>query len=120
MVYEKYTKSNSIESQPLPFIKNIFIQPHSRVDFVFNEGAYSPINLTPEILKNSISRKESKVQEYINNSGTNKQWLLLRTSSAGTDSYDIRDVDLRNVIQQSNFERIYLMDDFGAEVCRLY
>jgi len=70
----------------------------------------SPIN-------NYIQKKEAKFNQYREASGLERQWLLL-VSGIGSDSFNIEDVELCEEIE-SQFEHIYLLEDFEARVTEM-
>jgi hypothetical protein len=99
------------------FVTRFDVQPHSQVDFYFNEGAYFQEVITRDVMLDAISEKEAKVPIYIENSGTEKQWLLLVTRE-GSDSFDTYDTDGIGELETA-FEHIYLLKDFDMHVIQL-
>ncbi len=100
-----------------PYIKKILFMKHSGVSFNYNEGAYMPTEITGTSLDENIRKKEKKIANYKANTGINSQWLLL-ISGIGSDSFDLDDFELRKPIE-SQFEHIYLLQDFEAKIITL-
>lgn len=99
------------------FIKDIFITKHTGVDFNFNEGAYMSKDLPSTNLIEAINKKEAKVDEYKANTGIDAQWLLL-VNGIGSDSFNTEDVEMPEKIE-SQFEHIYLLQDFEGKVIKI-
>ena len=94
------------------------VQPHSKISFNYNEGTYNQEELENEIVLSAIEEKESKIENYTKNSGTEFQWLLLVNSEAGSDSFDTYDFEgIENI--QSKFEHIFLLKDFNCEIVKI-
>lgn len=110
-VYEFETKMNP--SYP-SYIKDVFRMPHSEVFFVFNEGAYSPTEMPETSVFEAIKKKEVKIADYKANSEIETQWLLL-VSGIGSDSFDLKSFSFKKDFE-SQFEHIYLLEDFDARV----
>lgn len=99
------------------FIEKADFIPHSRVNFNFNEGGYSSEDISNLTLNEAIQKKEAKFSQYKLNTGLDRQWLLL-VSDIGSDSFNIEDVELPKEIE-SQFEHIYLLEDFEARVTEI-
>ena len=103
---------------PYPiYIENVDLMSHSGVSFNFNEGAYMLSDLPTANLLEAITKKEAKVENYKINSGLDSHWLLL-VSGIGSESFNIEDVELPQKIE-SQFEHIYLLEDFDAKVTKI-
>jgi hypothetical protein len=101
------------------FIERVDIQPaSSNTTFQYNKGAYFQEELKPQIVLAAIQEKDAKIKEYVKNSGTPYQWLLLVNRETGSDSYDTEDFPEMGE-KVSSFERIYLLKDFEFELLAL-
>ncbi len=105
---------NQISSLKPPFIETCDLRPYSDVSFTYNEGAYSPETLLDDVVTQAIEDKETKIEDYIAASGTEKQWLLLVNKEAGSDSFDTEDFD-GNLGIETKFEHIFLLKDFDMQ-----
>lgn len=99
------------------FIEKADFMPHSQVNFNFNEGGYSSEDISDLTLNEAIQKKEAKFNQYKLNTGLDRQWLLL-VSGIGLDSFNIENVELPKEIE-SQFEHIYLLEDFEARVTEI-
>lgn len=114
-VYNKH--KNNTATKP-NFIEDVDIQKHSDVSFHYNEGGYTQQSLEAEIVLNAVEEKELKVEKYIENSGTEFQWLLLVNGEIGSDSYDTFDFPtIENI--ESLFEHIFILKDFDIEIIKI-
>jgi len=99
------------------YMKEIDVMNHSSVDFNYNEGTYMPMEIPATSLEEAINKKEAKFADYRANTGIDIQWLLL-VSSVGSHSYDFEDFNLEKPIE-SQYNHIYLLEDFDAKVTPL-
>ncbi len=100
------------------FIEKFDIQTHSDVFFHYNEGTYTQEILEEDIVLNAIAEKEVKINNYIEKSGTDIQWLLLVSSEVGSNSFDTYDFDgIGNV--ETKFEHVYLLKDFDCKIIKI-
>ena len=72
--------------------------------------------LKDDIVKKFIKKKELKVRSYREKSGIKEQWLLLVAGSLNRDSYEIKK-GFDGV--RTDFDRIYLLDDFKGKYYKL-
>lgn len=113
-VIAKISGSNPL--YPSSIEKADFI-PHSSLSFIYNEGAYSPEDVTELTLEAAIQKKEVKFEKYKNNTELDRQWLLL-VSGIGSDSFNFEDAELHKEIE-SQFEHIFLLEDYEARVAEI-
>lgn len=99
------------------YIEKVDVMKHSGVSFNFNEGVYMPKDLPVTNLIEAINKKEAKVTEYKDNTGIDYQWLLI-VSGIGSESFNIENVEIPEEIE-SQFEHIYLLEDFDAKVTEI-
>lgn len=92
-------------------IEDISIMPHSKISLCPNFGGWCQKMITPDLLRNSIFKKERLVDNYIRRTGL-KQWLLIVIGGVGESSYAFDcgfDVDFEIV---SRFDKIFILEDF--------
>lgn len=107
-----------ITQQDIPnpnFISDILILNHSRVSFVYNPGAGYVESIERGYILKAIERKERKIDEYIKNTGINRQWLLLTMGTIEPDSFEFIDSFFDEEIK-SRFEHIFVLEDFNSNV----
>lgn len=97
-----------------PYLSQYFLSPHSGVNFSYNEGSYTQIEMPATSLDEAISKKEAKLPSYLENTGLDRQWLLLISAGIGSDAFDLEDYEPKEY--ESGYEHIYLLQDFQAEV----
>jgi hypothetical protein len=110
---------NFIQSGLLPendYIESLTKMPHSRLDFHCNLGAWWQKNMDSESLNKAIIKKEEKLKEYRDNSGTNEQWLLIVIGSLGESSYEVESLVTIDNSKQTGFNKIYLLEDFRSNL----
>ena len=108
---------NNFSAKP-DFIKEIDIQSHTDTSFFYNEGGYGQIPLDNEIILGAIEDKESKINNYMENSKTEFQWLLLVNSEVGSDSFDTFEFEGIEEVE-TEFEHIYLLKDFDCQIIQI-
>ncbi|MCK5277828.1 MAG: hypothetical protein KAK04_04805 [Cyclobacteriaceae bacterium] len=98
------------------YIDKLTTQSHSRLDFSCNLGAWWQRNLVSETLDDAIQKKEKKVSTYRENSRTSEQWLLIVIGNVGDSSYEIESIESIRNIEGTNFDKVYLLEDFQANL----
>lgn len=98
------------------FLSSVSVHPHTRVNFIVHTDINKTQGLNNETLNLFIKKKELKVKRYREQSGISEQWLLLVAGSLNRDSYEI-EKGFGEV--QSDFDRIYLLDDFKGKYYKL-
>ena len=89
---------------------------HSRLDFTCNLGAWLQKDLDYEVLEKAIRKKEKKISDYISNSGTKEQWLLIVIGSLKESSFEIESLDSLNKPIETKFDKVFLLEDFRANL----
>jgi hypothetical protein len=110
---------NFINDNKLPengFIDRLTVMPHSRLDFSCNLGGWCQSNLDENNLNTAIIKKEVKISGYKRNSGTTEQWLLIVIGGLGESSYEIETLDAFRNKTETKFDRVYLLEDFRANL----
>jgi len=97
-------------------IEDILLLPHSHKTLAPNFGYWVQKYLTKEHILKAIHKKEKKLNNYRTNCG-NKQWLLLVVGGLGGCSYEM-DESLEFKIE-SEFEHIYILEDFNNRLFQL-
>jgi hypothetical protein len=105
-----------IEIEKPQYISNISLHPHTKVNFTVGTDINKTETLQTESLNVFLKKKESKVKSYREKSGVKEQWLLLVAGSLSRDSYEVKK-ELEKV--QSEFDSIYLLDDFNGKHFKL-
>lgn len=101
------------------YINHISSMKHSRLDFTCNLGAWFQKPFTASLLRHAIDKKENKYQEYVSNLGSKTQWLLIVIGSLGESSYEILSISDIDIEIQTQFDRVFIMEDFKANVYEL-
>jgi hypothetical protein len=115
-IYRIYSRDGD-NSKP-QFISKVILMKHPNVAFTYNPGAYAVNNLNNEILAAAIAKKEEKISDYRNNSKLHKQWLLIVIGSTGPQAFEMYANEI-NITSPSEFERIYVMEDFNGKILRV-
>lgn len=115
-MYNRYILKNEVSTPD--FIESVSISPHSRVAFVYNPGAHYVEQINTTSIIKLIEKKEAKINEYIKNSGIDKQWLLMMIGTVDLDSYDFGDMPLEMDVV-SDFNRIFIMEDYSSRIIEI-
>lgn len=110
--------SNNLLVKKPSYIDTIRYYKATIVSFTYEPGPRDVIYIDTESLKKAIAKKELLVDRYKTNSKIEKQWLLIVIDSLSADSFDLSDKDFL-INSQSNFNRIYLMEEFMETIRRL-
>lgn len=101
---------------PNPYVRNIRLQKYSSKGI--NIRSYKLGEpLTSSVIKQAIISKEKKYSQYSINCKS-PIWLLLVTGNLKSSSYNVEDIQQLNFSDESNFDRIYLLDDFKGNLYR--
>lgn len=107
--------SKGLDIDKPSFISNIRTSKHSKVSFSYNEKNWEGPYLTKKRLEIEIKKKEQKIANYKKgNSELTEYWLVLLIGALSSASY-ILDENV-NYETASEFDRVYLMTDFSAEI----
>lgn len=113
-IINEFIKSNTLIENKI--IKDILILPHKKVSLSPNFGGWMQKIINEEIIHSAIIKKEKKISNYIDNCGK-KQWLLMVIGGLGETSYEMNEHLNLNII--SEFEEIYIMEDFNNIVYKI-
>lgn len=116
-IMENYIFHNRLEENDL--VESITVGKHSRLGFYCNTGIWSQQSLHSDLVTESIHKKEQKRLDYIRESKTEEQWLLIVIGSAGQSSYEIDSLFDESFTFNSGFNRIFLMEDFSGRLFEL-
>lgn len=111
-VYNSYLDKNDLPS----FIDDITIKKTKSVSFSHYLVGYDN-NIDPNLIERLIMKKERLLEKYKINSGIEKQWLIIATSKASPNSFDVENV--KEMSFHSKFNRVYLLEEFTSELKRL-
>lgn len=100
------------------FIDRVSLHKHSQLVFYYNPGAFWVKRLDEGSLESAIKKKERLFEKYKKDSGFLKQWLLIVINPSSPDSFEYGANPFCIKID-SNFERIFLMEDSGSKLWRL-
>jgi hypothetical protein len=89
-----------------------------QVVFCYNSGAHFVKELDTETVKLAIAKKDPLVDSYKLNSNLDEQWLLIVTDAASIDSHELNAELIKRGLE-SNFNRLYVLDDFSAKTIRV-
>lgn len=107
-VVKKYVLTDILEENPI--IERIWKMPHSGINISENLGAWWQKDLTNEMLRKAVTKKEKLISKYKENS-TKKQWLLIVIGSNGDSSYLI-DRNIKYSVE-SEFDKVFVLEDFN-------
>lgn len=100
------------------FVESIYSMNHTGLNFSYNQGAYFVNHINDKLIEEAIQKKEIKIDDYVANSKTTHQWLLIIIDSGAVESYMIgEDKPLKKTL--SRFERIYILEDFKSQITRI-
>lgn len=113
-----YNFNKGIQAGKPSYISSIRTTIHSKVTFTYKEINWEGPHLTKERLEAEIRKKEKKIDNYKKGeSEISQYWLVLLIGSLNSASYQLNENE--NYETQSEFDRVYLMADFSAEVRRI-
>lgn len=110
-IYRQHTFFNDCE-----IIEEVEIISNSQLSFSYNPGGYMVNSLTPELVSNTILKKEGKIINY-KQKNLDEIWLLIVVSHSSPESYKIFDEDehlFKNY--DSKFDKVYILEDFKAQI----
>jgi hypothetical protein len=110
--------TNTFSFEKPPYINKVQLMKHSQVSFCYNSGGHVVNNLDKHSLESAILKKEPLVEKYRMKSGLKKQWLLIVIGSVSPDSYEYS-VNQFQVDISSSYDRVFLMEDFNAQVWQI-
>lgn len=99
------------------FLDDVIISKHSGVSFSVNNYISNIEFLDDLTLSKAIMKKENLIERYISNSQIKEQWLLLVIGQVSPDSY--KTDGLFTTVNNSRFERIYVLEDFQSKKYRV-
>ncbi|MHC5353374.1 hypothetical protein ACYSNX_04145 [Myroides sp. LJL115] len=109
---------NSIEVEKPVFIENIKTTIHSQINFTYKEKEWQSGYLPKECLEDAIRKKETRLKIYKEGeTEIFEYWLVLFIGSLSSASYELKENE--NYEMLSEFDRVYLMTDFDAEIIRI-
>lgn len=108
------------ENKKPDFLERILFTKASKLRFFYNEGAFSQnpfteAKLLKEKIIEAINNKEKKIENYIQNTQTEHQWLLIVNDDVSSESYDT-ELFKGSITIETKFERIFLLTTFSAEI----
>lgn len=113
-----YNFNKGIQTERPFYISVIRTTIYSKVTFTYKEINWEGPYLTKERLETEIRKKEKKLDNYKKGqSETSQYWLVLLIGSLNSASYQLNENE--NYETQSDFDRVYLMTDFDAEIIRV-
>ncbi|HHV86152.1 MAG TPA: hypothetical protein GXX42_10150 [Petrimonas sp.] len=105
-IVKQYTRNGKlIENQ---IIDDIESMEHDRFALNVNQGGWWQDYLTKGLLEKTISKKELKIKDYINNTGL-PQWLLIVIGGVYQSSYVFK--ELLDFKAKTRFEKVYVLED---------
>ncbi|WP_158960637.1 hypothetical protein [Myroides fluvii] len=109
---------NQIAVEKPTFIENVRTRIHSQIDFTYKEKKWEAGYLTKERLEEAIRKKETRLEIYKKGeTEILEYWLVLLIGSLSSASYELKENE--NYEMLSEFDRVYLMTDFDAEIIRI-
>lgn len=116
-IIEQYIFTNTFPDNK--YIKEIDTMRHSRLDFVCNLGPWLQNSLSHNSFQPAVTRKEKKINEYRTNSGTKEQWLLIVIGSLNASSYEIESPGQLSLPIRTEFNKVFILEDFHANLFEL-
>lgn len=109
---------NQIKVEKPAFIENVRTRVHSQISFTYKEKNWQVGYLPKERLEEVIRKKETKLKIYQKEeTEISEYWLVLLIGSLSSASYKLNENE--NYEMLSEFDRVYLMTDFDAEIIRI-
>jgi len=100
------------------YIDDIRVSKHSQVSINYLEHNFNGPYLTKERLIKEIKKKEDKINIYkTSDYELSEFWLILLVGSLSSVSYQLDEKE--DYTASSEFDRVYLMADFDAEIIRV-
>lgn len=97
-------------------LEEVEILKSSQLSFFYNPGSYMVNNLTTELTRSAISKKESKIVSY-KQKDLDEIWLLIVVSHSSCDSFEIFEEDEHRFKNfDSTFDKIYILEDFKSKI----
>jgi hypothetical protein len=112
---------NAITNNAAPypdFIKRLSVSNHTDIKLHPNLGAYWLKQLNSKTVIAYINKKEKLIQSYKSNTQLKTQWLLLVVSGIHSES-DYSDIEKDSFNIQSQFDKVFLLNDFQAKIFHL-
>lgn len=108
-----YEETNASVTKP-DYIDEVHLTPYSDLEFYYNPGGYVISNINQQTLQSEISKKETLVNSYKENSKVNEQWLLLVLSTTSPHSFHFpRD---ENFVTNTSFDKVFVLEDFDNKI----
>lgn len=113
-----YKTKNNLETKIPDYVSKIKTTIHSQVSFSYMEKNWRGPLLTLKRLTSAISKKEIKLNSYRKaNPELSEFWLLLTIGSLSSASYELD--EFSDYKMESQFDRVYLIDDFEGAIIRV-
>jgi hypothetical protein len=101
----------------IQIIDRLSVSFHTEIAFIPNFGAWCQQYLSEEELRETIRKKEKLFTPLQPESNLKEQWLLMVVGGVGHSSYRVR--ENFNLKVESQFDRIFLMEDFDCKIYQL-
>ena len=98
-------------------IDRISVSFHTNIAFMPNFGAWCQQYVSEDELRMTIRKKEKLLTPVDPESKLKEQWLLIVIGGVGHSSYRVR--EQFNLKVESQFDRIFLMEDFDCKIYQL-
>lgn len=109
---------NQVEIEKPEYIENVKTTIHSQISFSYKEKNWQAGYLTKERLEEVIRKKETRLKIYQKDEKEiSEYWLVMLIGSLSSASYELNENE--NYEMESEFDRVYLMTDFDAEIIRI-
>ncbi len=99
------------------YVEDIRLMKHSKISFYYKERNPQAPYLPQEILSDRVLIKENKLSKYKQEMPLDEYWLVLMVGSLSSISYELN--PSVNYSLESEYDRIYLMEDFNAKIHRI-
>lgn len=110
-------KNNVSNVNNIGFTTSIDIKGESKkIKFIHSPDIDNLEYLSNETINNAINKKEKKISEYKTNQKCSQYWILLIAGQPDPSSFDIDDLEVNNYKVSSEFEKVFLLDDFNKKV----
>lgn len=109
---------NQVETEKPEYIEKVRTTIHSQITFSYKEKIWQAGYLPKERLEEVIRKKETRLKIYQKDEKEiSEYWLVLLIGSLSSASYELNENE--NYEMESEFDRVYLMADFDAEIIRI-
>lgn len=110
-------KNDISDINNIGFTKSIDIKGESKkIKFIHSPDIDNIEYLSIETINEVVSKKEKKITEYKTKKQCNQFWILLIAGQPNQSSFEIDEFEVNNYKLSSEFDKVFLLDDFNEKV----